>query len=271
MAILTSNQTGILSFSSTMLISVLLIICYTLDRWEIVQYNTESLQSIVEKNGLDISVNTDYYIITLNSTIVISNETVARQLVLAKTIEAGMWKSCAITNDGMDNLVNNTPSIDYATDNCTYYRPMGASPYLFGSGRYIRHMMTRTAQSCMIVSSICVLATLILGTASLAIKHAILSMIASTVCAAAVTYQMLSMALMLRRQGEAAHHLKVTDIPFSLEESVEVKFGTSTYLSIICQVLGICSVALWVAHTKILRGAIKKYIAETKYNLFCRT
>ena len=50
------------------------------------------------------------------------------------------------------------------------------------------HMMTRTAQSCMIVSSICILATLVLGTASLVIKHAILSMIASTACAASGVY-----------------------------------------------------------------------------------
>lgn len=73
------------------------------------------------------------------------------------------------------------------------------------------HMMTRTAQSCMIVSSICVLATLILGTASLAIKHAILSMIASTVCAAAGRHDRalgIPRVTCLQSKGHHARHVK---------------------------------------------------------------
>lgn len=84
------------------------------------------------------------------------------------------------------------------------------------------------------------------------------------------TYQILSMALMLKRQFDAKQHIEVPIIPVSLEDSMDVSFGTSTYLSIVCVVLGALSVTLWITHTKTLRGAIKLYIAETRYNLLCR-
>ena len=81
---------------------------------------------------------------------------------------------------------------------------------------------------------------------------------------------MLSMALMLKRQFDARHHFEIPKIPVSLESTMDVRFGTSTYLSIICQIMGVICVTMWIMHTKTLRGAIKLYIAENKYNLLCR-
>lgn len=87
----------------------------------------------------------------------------------------------------------------------------------------------------------------------------------------AATYQVLATALMLKRQTETAQHLDVASIPVSLEDSMEVKFGVSAYIAVVSVVLAVVSVALWVIHSKTLRGAIKLYVAETKYNLCCRT
>lgn len=89
-------------------------------------------------------------------------------------------------------------------------------------------------------------------------------------CPVVAMYQMLSMALMMKRQSETAQHLSIESIPIELKDCIEVSFGTSSYLAIVCLSLALLSVALWVIHSKTLRGAIKLYVAETKYNLYCR-
>jgi len=79
------------------------------------------------------------------------------------------------------------------------------------------------------------------------------------------------MALMMKRTDEAKVHLRIDDIPVSLEDSMQVKFGYSTYLSVMALLAAIVSSVFWAIHFKTLRGAIKLNIPETKYTLFCRT
>lgn len=83
-------------------------------------------------------------------------------------------------------------------------------------------------------------------------------------------YQLFAFVLMVRRHGEAKEYLEPTAIPVSLEDCIDVTYGNSAYVAIIGFVVAMFAGTFWIVHTNILRRAIKLYISETKYNLWCR-
>jgi len=56
------------------------------------------------------------------------------------------------------------------------------------------HLVTRTAQSCMIVGAICMLISISLGITSVVLKHVLLSMVASTLSLASGLYRKIYLA-----------------------------------------------------------------------------
>lgn len=56
-----------------------------------------------------------------------------------------------------------------------------------------------------------------------------------------------------------------------MDEAVIVVHGNSAYLAITGFVIAMIAGTVWIIHWKTLRGAIKLYVEETKYNLWCRT
>lgn len=81
---------------------------------------------------------------------------------------------------------------------------------------------------------------------------------------------MFAYILMIRRNGEAKQYLDLVGLPISLDECISVGYGNSAYLAITGFVIALIAGTFWMIHCKTLRGAIKLYVEETKYNLWCR-
>ena len=47
--------------------------------------------------GLNLTTMDGYYIVTLNSTVMVNGQEVNEQVALAQSLEGGMWKSCSVT------------------------------------------------------------------------------------------------------------------------------------------------------------------------------
>ena len=60
-------------------------------------YFSASIQTLLENEGMNISIHDGYYIITLNSTVSVQNQEMPERVILSDTVEAGMWQSCAVT------------------------------------------------------------------------------------------------------------------------------------------------------------------------------
>lgn len=60
---------------------------------------------LLNSNGFNVSAFHGYYIITLNSTVQVSGNSVQEKYILIDEVSGGMWKSCAVLSGNQRTLI----------------------------------------------------------------------------------------------------------------------------------------------------------------------